>query len=131
MISIENSEFFSNSFCKGLISYNHFQPLSYADVAQYLNFTANMVDSREVNYEDLSLDYIKIRDSTFHNTGFHQVIQALSLDTDQIKQNENDDFVSSIEFRKFRDQGLILNTNGYRGSIEVKDSTFTNNMAYI
>ena len=24
MISIENSEFFSNSFCKGLISYNHF-----------------------------------------------------------------------------------------------------------
>ena len=31
----------------------------------------------------------------------------------------------------FRDQGLILNTNGYTGSIEVKDSEFIANQAYI
>lgn len=45
--------------------------------------------------------------------------------------NTADSFVSDLSFRTFQDQGLILNTNGFSGTIEVANSTFTANIAYI
>ena len=58
------------------------------------------------------------------------MIQALTLDDDKT-QNSNQRFISEIDWRRFQDQGLILNTNGYSGQIEVKDSEFRANIAYI
>ena len=58
------------------------------------------------------------------------MIQALTLD-DDITQNSDQRFISDIDWRRFQDQGLILNTNGYSGQIEVKDSEFRANIAYI
>ena len=46
-------------------------------------------------------------------------------------QNDEEAFISNIKWRKIQDQGLILNTNGYAGTIEVKRSKFLRNIAYI
>ena len=40
-------------------------------------------------------------------------------------------YAQDIGFRRFKDQGLVLNTQGYKGGIEVKDCIFTANIAYI
>ena len=50
---------------------------------------------------------------------------------DLVQENENEEFLSGLPFRKFKDQGMILYANGYSGAIEVANSTFTSNMAYI
>lgn len=84
-----------------------------------------------MNYDEISEDYIRIIDSTFHNNAFHTVIQALSLESDDTSTNTVESFLDEIDFRKFREQGMILNTNGYSGAIEVANSTFTSNIAYI
>ena len=58
------------------------------------------------------------------------MIQALTLDSDATKQS-TESFISTINWNRFQDQGLILNTNGYSGSIEVKDCEIEANIAYI
>lgn len=57
-----------------MIYYNRFQSISYSEAPQMLNFTANFNGSREVNFTEAAQNFIRVRDSTFHNTGFHQVI---------------------------------------------------------
>ena len=79
MITIDNSEFLSNSFVKGIIYYNRFQSISYAEAPQLMNFTANIIGDKEVNYDEDSENFIRISNSTFHNNAFQTVIQALSL----------------------------------------------------
>ena len=73
-VTIEDSDFYSNSFCKGLIYYSRFQTLSFSDQTQQLNYTANYAGAAEVFYEEDNSDFIRITDSEFYNTGFHQVI---------------------------------------------------------
>ena len=59
------------------------------------------------------------------------MIQALSRDADSTAENSSEEFLAGLAFRKFKDQGMILYANGYSGAIEVANSTFTSNMAYI
>ena len=82
-----------------------------------MNFTANFKGNKEVNYDEDSENFIRISNSTFHNNAFQTVIQALSLKQDSTEENTQEEFVNSVSFKKFKDQGLILNTNGYSGSI--------------
>lgn len=70
MITIENSQFLSNNFVKGIIYYNRFQSISYAEAPQMMNFTANYEGDRTVYYDENAENYIRIIDSTFHNNAF-------------------------------------------------------------
>lgn len=132
VIEIIDSNFYSNSFCKGLINYSKFQSISYQEQPQMLNFTANFAGVAEVAYEEPSQQsHISIMGSSFWNTGFHQVIQALQRLNVPLTARSSEPFAQNIAFRKNLHQGLILKTEGFPGTITVKKSLFFQNMAYI
>jgi len=130
-VTIDGSSFTSSSFCKGLVYYSTFQPITYSESPTLLNYTANAVNQTGVDSKiPDGENFIKITNSTFKNLGFQQVIRALRL-KDASTLTSNEKFASGINFRRFMDQGLILNLKGYSGTVFVKENTFSKNMAYI
>ena len=116
-IAIVDSEFYSNSFCKGLIYYRRFDSVFFDDYQQMLNFTANyqgVTDQEEDAAKTQNV--IKIKDSVFQNTGFHQVVSAVNLDSNRHNYSE-ETFISDIEWKQFMDQGSVLNVNGFSGAV--------------
>ena len=118
---IEDSEFLSSSFCKGLIYYSRFKTISYTEIPIFLNYTSNFQGTvREANPEDESEKAIKIKNSDFQNIGFQQVTGALSLvQYGGTKKNTYETFLSNsnLEFDRFFDPALILHTHGFEGAI--------------
>ena len=114
-----------------MLYYNRFQTVSFKESQTMLNYTANFNGVSDFNFTDSNAqNYIRIIGSTFKNMGFQQVHQALRYKK-FATANSTEGFISTIPFRRFMDQGMILNLKGFSGSIEVRGSRFVRNIAYI
>ena len=128
-INITRSTFKHSKFCKGLLTYRREPAIQFKDLKTFLNITASQ--ERFVNISDnRNESFIIIDRSEFENIGYHLVVNTLGA---RQKKNNVDGISQWLDYEwpLFEDRGLILNIQGFNGTVEISNSTFNKNMAYI
>ena len=130
-VEIINSSFKHSRFCKGMIVYHEFEHIGYSDYPNYVD-TAPMYQGLIQTHADSRREaHIKISGSLFENLGYHQVVTALSnLNAPSVLNQDIKDFCAHT-WRPFNHRGLVMNLQGFPGSVDIDGSVFTKNMVYI
>ena len=133
-IHIEGSTFKHSKFCMGMISYREIQDISYQEEKTLMKLR-DLV-TREEDYalnDNRTESFIRIKNSVFQNLAFHQPLNVLSNlkhNTTSCGYDKTTLFFNCV-FKEYDHRGFVINTEGFPGGIQIQDSTFYQNMAYI
>ena len=144
-IDIQSCSFKHSRFCRGLINYRRADKFDFSEEPSFFKFSNQ---GNHHGFRDSSTDYsdgraepyIRIKGSHFENLAYHQEIKVLSnlVSTDKIPTLETlkcgaDTITSFIEciFPTYDHRGFVINAQGFPGTIQIDDSVFRGNMAYI
>ena len=83
--------------------------------------------------DDRAESFIRIKNSVFENLAYQQLLSVLSnlKVTNTVNCGSGTtDFLACV-FEPYDHRGFVLNVKGFPGTIQIEQSTFKNNMAYI
>ena len=118
-IDIVNSTFKHSHFCKGLISYRKAQVIEFSKEPKYFRLTNQRVRDPEYSPSDgRNSSFIRIRDSTFENLAYQQLLSVL---TNKVTSTETygtgtEAFFEKV-FEAYDGRGIILNVKDFPGTI--------------
>ena len=74
---------------------------------------------------------IEITDSTFENLNFGKVIKTISLVNNKLYPITGLSYSSDAKYPAFDNHGAALNLQGFPGGVDISNSTFVKNMAFV
>ena len=128
-INITSSTFKHSKFCKGLITYKREESIVFDEHPHFCNISANYKRTENIT-DDRNSSFVVIEGSEFENIGYHFVLHALHKREEGIQSDAISDFFDR-NWPVFEDRGLILNLQGFSGTVEISNSTINKNMVYI
>lgn len=120
VIKITNSTFRDSKFCKGLLVYRKQQAFTIADSPQVLNMTNLGL------LQPTSKPSLVITDSKFTNLGFTETLDRVSIPS--VVKEEGMQVQSVLWYNIFFNKGMVLNLQGWSGTIEIDNTEFSENM---
>ena len=123
-INITSTDFTNSQFCKGLLSFKkRYNGTESTTSMTYVSLN-NLVPAPTA--ADSSL--IHIYDSLFQNLNYGRIIDTLSLVNNKMYAITG---MTTANYPAFDNHGAAINLQGFPGGVEVFNSTFTQNMAFI
>lgn len=116
-----------------MISYREPDYIDFEEETAFIRFNNQVNRTTEYNIpDDRDSSFIRIKGSTFENLAYQQNINVLSNLNNQtgVECGNGLDFFSCI-FKAYDNRGFVINTRGFPGPIQIEDSAFKQNMAYI
>ena len=89
------------------------------------------VENKKIS-DNRTESFIRIKNSEFRNLAFHQPLNVLSnLKHNTTSCGDGTKLFFNCIFKEYDHRGFVINTEGFPGGIQIQDSTFSQNMAYI
>ena len=120
-INITSSTFKHSKFCKGLITYKREETIEFDDHPTFLNISANYKRDKNIT-DNRNSSHVVIEGSEFENIGYHFVLHALHKRGEGLESTATSSFFNR-DWPVFEDRGLILNLQGFPGTVEISNST--------
>ena len=129
-IEITDSTFKHSHFCKGMISYRQTDKIAFVEEPRYLKYS-NQLNRTEPEPDGRNSSFIRIQNSHFENLGYFDKIEVLSNLGTKTTTGSTELWYLNKVFDGYDNRGFVLNTKAFPGGIQIQNSTFAKNMAFI